>query len=129
MINTIKENKVLGSGNAKQINMDPANKVIIFERNNLIFIFNFSTGNSIFGYKFWAPEKGTYRIILNSDKKEFGGFDRVDDSIDYPTDENQNLSVYLTNRTALVMKKKINCIHFKFVNIPGDEFYVGKRRQ
>jgi 1,4-alpha-glucan branching enzyme len=106
MINTIKENKILSSSGAKQINMDSNNKVIIFERNNLIFIFNFSIGNSIFGYKFWVPEKGTYRIMLNSDKKEFGGFDRVDDSIDYPTDENQNVSVYLTNRTALMMKKK-----------------------
>ena len=85
--------------------MDTANKVIIFEKNKLIFIFNFSTGNSIFGYKFWAPEKGTYRIILNSDKKEFGGFGRVDDAIDYPTDMDQNLSVYLTNRTALVLMK------------------------
>jgi hypothetical protein len=43
--------------------MDSHSKVIIFERNNLIFIFNFSIGNSIFGYKFWVPEKGTYRII------------------------------------------------------------------
>src|SRR5205823_6692368 len=106
MINTIKENKVLAAAGARQINMDSTNKVIIFEKNNLIFIFNFSIGNSIFGYKFWAPEKGEYRIILNSDKKEFGGFDRVDDSIDYPTDDNQHVSVYLTNRTALVMKKK-----------------------
>ena len=106
IVNVIKENKVLAADNAKQINMDSANKVIIFERNNLVFIFNFSIGNSIFGYKFWVPEKGTYSIILNSDKKEFGGFDRVDDSIDFPTDENQNLSIYLTNRTALVMKKK-----------------------
>jgi 1,4-alpha-glucan branching enzyme len=106
MIQTIKENKVLTSAGAKQINIDPHNKVIIFERNNLIFIFNFSTGNSIFGYKFYAPEKGTYRIILNSDKKEFGGFDRVDDSIDYATDEDQQVSLYLTNRTALVMRKK-----------------------
>jgi len=106
IVNVIKENKVLAADNAKQINMDSANKVIIFERNNLIFIFNFSIGSSIFGYKFWVPEKGTYSIILNSDKKEFGGFDRVDDSIDFPTDENQNLSIYLTNRTALVMKKK-----------------------
>ncbi len=106
IVNVIKENKVLAADNAKQINMDSANKVIIFERNNLVFIFNFSIGNSIFGYKFWVPEKGTYSIILNSDKKEFGGFDRVDDSIDFPTDESQNLSIYLTNRTALVMKKK-----------------------
>ena len=104
MINTITDNKVLAAEGAKQIHMDNVNKVIIFERNNLVFIFNFSSTNSIFGYKFWAPQKGDYRIILNSDRKEFGGFERVDDSISYPTDENQNLSVYLTNRTALVMK-------------------------
>jgi 1,4-alpha-glucan branching enzyme len=46
-----------------------------------------------------------YRIILNSDRKEFGGFGRVDDTIDFPTDENQLIGVYLTNRTALVLKK------------------------
>ncbi len=106
MIHTIKENKILSTLIAKQLHMDVTNKVIAFERNNLVFIFNFSTGNSIFGYKFYVPQKGTYRIILNSDKKEFGGFGRVDDSIDYSTDENQQLSVYLTNRTALVLKRK-----------------------
>jgi 1,4-alpha-glucan branching enzyme len=101
----VKENKVLAAADAKQINMDAANKVIIYEKNGLVFIFNFSTGNSIFGYKFWVPAKGNYRIILNSDRKEFGGFDRVDDSIDYPTNEEQMVSIYLTNRTALVIKK------------------------
>lgn len=106
MIGVIKENNILASANGRQIHMDGGNKVIAFERNNLIFIFNFSAERSIFGYKFWAPEKGTYQIILNSDKKEFGGFDRVDDTIDYTTDENQAISVYLTNRTALVFKKK-----------------------
>jgi 1,4-alpha-glucan branching enzyme len=105
MINTIKEHKILSSAVARQIHMDGDNKVIAFERNNLLFIFNFSPQNSIFGYQFHAPQKGNYRIILNSDKSEFGGFDRVDETIDYPTDENQKLSVYLTNRTALVMKK------------------------
>lgn len=106
MINTIKENKVLASGIANQLHMDSSNNVIVFERGNLIFIFNFSPGNSIFGYQFRTPEKGIYKIILNSDKKEFGGFERVDDSINYPTDENKNVSIYLTNRTALVMKKQ-----------------------
>jgi 1,4-alpha-glucan branching enzyme len=105
MINLIKQHKVLASQSGRQIHMDGYNKVIGFERADLIFIFNFSTSNSIFGYKFWVPEEGTYRIILNSDKKEFGGFDRVDDTIDYSTDENQQLSVYLTNRTALVLKR------------------------
>jgi 1,4-alpha-glucan branching enzyme len=105
MINTIRENKILAAANAKQINIDTTNNAIIFEKNNLIFIFNFSTSNSIFGYRFYAPEKGIYRIILNSDRKEFGGFERIDDSMDYPTDEHQMLSIYLTTRTALVMKR------------------------
>ena len=106
MIQCVKENEIMAKANAKQINMDSINKVIVFEKGGLIFIFNFSTGNSIFGYRFWAPAKGNYRVILNSDRKEFGGFERVDDAIDYPTDKDQMLSIYLTNRTALVMKKK-----------------------
>ena len=105
MINIIKEYKILSSAVAQQVHMGGNNKVIAFERNNLLFVFNFSTQNSIFGYKFKAPEKGVYHIILNSDKKEFGGFDRVDDSMDYPTDEDQKLNVYLTNRSALVLRK------------------------
>jgi 1,4-alpha-glucan branching enzyme len=105
MVNIIKQHNILSSAVATQIHIDGNNKVIVFERNNLIFIFNFSTHNSIFDYKFHAPQKGSYRIILNSDKSEFGGFNRVDDTIDYRTDEDQKLSVYITNRTALVMKK------------------------
>jgi len=106
MLAMVKEYNILSASSARQLNMDTVNKVIIFEKNKLIFVFNFSTGNSIFGYKLWAPEEGTYTIILNSDKKEFGGFERVDDTIDYPTDEYQFVSIYLTNRTALVLKKK-----------------------
>ena len=106
MLAMVKEYNILSASPARQLNMDTTNKVIVFEKNKLIFVFNFSTDNSIFGYKLWAPEEGTYSIILNSDKKEFGGFERVDDTIDYPTDEYQFLSIYLTNRTALVLKKK-----------------------
>jgi 1,4-alpha-glucan branching enzyme len=105
MIHTIKENKILSAPGAYQVNMDTDNKVIIFERNKLIFIFNFSISNSIFGYKFWVPEKGTYKIVLNSDRSEFGGFNRIDDSLEYHTDKDSSISIYLTNRTALVMKK------------------------
>ena len=106
MLAMVKEYNILSSPPARQLNMDTKNKVIVFEKNKLIFVFNFSIGNSIFGYKLWAPEEGSYTIILNSDKKEFGGFERVDDTIDYSTDAYQFLSIYLTNRTALVLKKK-----------------------
>ena len=105
MIHCIQSNQILASPMATQLHMDEENKVIIFEKKKLIFIFNFSPSNAIFNYQFKAPEQGIYRILLNSDKKIFGGFDRVDDSIDYATDPNQLLSIYLTNRTALVLSR------------------------
>jgi 1,4-alpha-glucan branching enzyme len=106
MIHCIQSNNLLASALATRLQLDAENQVIAFEKNHLVFIFNFSPTNSIFNYQFTAPEKGTYRILLNSDKKIFGGFDRVDDAIDYTTDQNQLLSIYLTNRTALVLSRK-----------------------
>jgi len=106
MIQLIVDNHILSAADATQLQMDDDNKVIVFEKNNLVFIFNFSPDNSIFGYQFKAPEAGIYHIILNSDNSEFGGFGRVDNAIGYPTDSNQILSLYLTNRTALVLSKK-----------------------
>lgn len=107
MINLVKKYKILSSEPALQIHMDDNNKVIVFERNNLLFIFNFHPQNSIFGYKFRVPVKGAYHIILNSDNTEFGGFNRVDNTIDYFTDEDQSLSIYLPNRTALVVSNQV----------------------
>lgn len=110
MLKIIHDNDILTSEFANQLNMDGQNKVVVFERNNLIFVFNFHTYRSIFDYKFWVPMKGRYKIILNSDDAKFGGHDRVDTSIEYETtaghDEKSGfLSVYLTNRTCLVLQK------------------------
>ncbi len=110
MIRVIKENRIMSSMFAQQLNMDDWNKTIIFERNNLVFIFNFHTSHSIPDYEIRIPQEGNYKIILNSDSAEFGGHGRIDDSIEYPTYEKENdnsnyLKLYVTNRTALVLKK------------------------
>jgi 1,4-alpha-glucan branching enzyme len=91
--------------------MDESNKTIVFERNNLIFVFNFHPGHSIPDYTFPVPRHGEYRIILNSDSKAFGGHGRVDESLSYFTfsDHTGNqafLKIYNTNRTALVLKRE-----------------------
>ncbi|MCC5929387.1 MAG: alpha amylase C-terminal domain-containing protein [Cyclobacteriaceae bacterium] len=106
MIQLIKKNQVLPAIQAQQLNMDTVNQVIIFERANLIFLFNFSPTNSVADYRFYVPKKGKYKIILSSDDAEFGGFDRVDTKMLYPSDQDQKLSVYLPCRTALVLKKQ-----------------------
>lgn len=111
MIEVMKENKILNSLYAQQLNMDEWNKTIIFERNNLIFIFNFHVNHSVADYGFRVPQPGNYKIILNSDAPQFGGHDRIDDHILYSTfqkqgDSNHYLQIYITNRTALVLKKE-----------------------
>ncbi len=109
MLTVIQDNGILSSDFANQLNMDGQNKVIVFERNNLIFIFNFHTYRSIFDYKFWVPKMGKYKIILNSDDLKFGGHNRIDTSLIYETTPGHDnisgfLSIYMTNRTCLVLQ-------------------------
>jgi 1,4-alpha-glucan branching enzyme len=107
MVKTLKDNHVLEAIPARAINMDTDNKVMVFERNNLYFLLSFSPSNSIPDYRF-PVAKGKYKIVLNSDAPEFGGFNRVDTSMQYESFNHNGeevLSVYLPNRTGLVLKK------------------------
>lgn len=108
MINLVKKFKVMEATDTQQLNMDNANNIIIFRRAGLIFIFNFHPQAAIFDYRFYAGEEGKYKIILSSDDPQFGGFDRIDTKITYPTqkiDGTEMLSIYIPNRTVMVLKK------------------------
>ncbi|MEP4533471.1 MAG: alpha amylase C-terminal domain-containing protein [Cyclobacteriaceae bacterium] len=108
MVKMANENDIVSALPAQQLNMDETNHTMIYERNNLIFAINFHPNNSVPDYRFRVPEKGKYKIILNSDKSEYGGFDRIDDQMSYPTVTlfgDHFLSVYLPSRVALVLKK------------------------
>ena len=105
MISVLKEYQLLNSLPARQLNMDESNKTIIFERNNLIFAFNFHQETSISDYRFSSIGKGEYEIVLSTDDREFGGFSRVDTTLKHFTLENDQLSIYIPSRTALIMKK------------------------
>ena len=110
MIRTIKENKVMTSMFGNILNIDEQNKTIVFERRNLIFVFNFHPGNSIPDYKFPVHKAGEYQIILNTDDRHFGGHGRIDNSVHYISKhdgEANKLSIYNTNRTALVFKRVV----------------------
>jgi 1,4-alpha-glucan branching enzyme len=108
MVRFAKENELVAANPAQQLNMDQDNHTLIYERNNLIFALNFSPNNSIADYRFKVPAAGMYRIALNSDRKEFGGFDRVDDDMSYRTVSlfgEYFLSVYLPSRVGVVFKR------------------------
>lgn len=52
-------------------------KVIVYERAGLLFIFNFHPTSSFTDYRVGIEEPGTYRIVLSSDSKVYGGFDNI----------------------------------------------------
>ena len=86
-------------------------KVIAFMRGELLFVFNFHSTNSFTDYG--LPVKGKFRIILDSDDPEFGGFNRVDRNRTYLSakkaerpvlDMPYYLYLYLPSRTAIVLR-------------------------
>ncbi|CCD24428.1 1,4-alpha-glucan branching enzyme NDAI_0D01150 [Naumovozyma dairenensis CBS 421] len=84
-------------------------KVIAFERNGKLFIFNFHPTNSFSDYRIGVEQAGSYRIILNTDRQEFGGQNRIDENARFfTTDLEWNnrknfIQVYIPCRTAIIL--------------------------
>jgi 1,4-alpha-glucan branching enzyme len=70
-------------------------KVIVFERAGLVFIFNFHHTESFTDYRIGVDVPGTYAIVLNTDSREAGGFNSIDENtrffVSHPPD------IYLPN--------------------------------
>ena len=60
-------------------------KVLVFERAGLLFIFNFHPTNSFSDYRVGVDVAGKYKVVLSSDEKQFAGHDRVDLSVEHFT--------------------------------------------
>ncbi|OAY64393.1 1,4-alpha-glucan-branching enzyme 1, chloroplastic/amyloplastic [Ananas comosus] len=87
---------------------DEGDRIIIFERGDLVFVFNFHWSNSYFDYRVGCLKPGKYKVVLDSDDKLFGGFGRIDHNADYFSSEGtydnrpRSFSVYAPSRTAVV---------------------------
>ncbi|KAK9835549.1 hypothetical protein WJX74_002755 [Apatococcus lobatus] len=56
---------------------DEGDKLIVVERGDLIFVFNFHPSNSYNDYRVGAYLPGQYKIVLSSDEPVFGGFSNI----------------------------------------------------
>ena len=54
-----------------------SDKIIVFERAGLLFIFNIHPTESFVDFRVGVDQPGTYGVLLSSDEKRFGGFDRI----------------------------------------------------
>ena len=79
-------------------------KLLVFERAGLVFIFNFHPSNSYADREVWIGP-GRYAVALDSDSREFGGFGRVDPSVQYEASPSGGVRLYIPSRSALVLKR------------------------
>ena len=102
MLKFVKDNDIMNAEPAWMMNADEENKTIVFERNNIIFVFNWGT-KSIPDYEINVRNTGDYKIIFSTDDKYFGGFDNIDKSVIFPSerrDEQVFMKIYNVSRTA-----------------------------
>jgi 1,4-alpha-glucan branching enzyme len=88
-------------------------KVVAFMRGEFLFVFNFNPKQSFTDYG--IPVKGKFRIVLDTDDPDFGGFDRIDRNAVYLSIKKADrgiinapvyLYLYLPLRTCLVFKRE-----------------------
>ncbi len=121
MLRCVREAEVLGAGPAVQRYVDVPNQALVFERGGLLFAFNFHVERSLPAYALPVPESSNWRVLLDSDASEFGGFGRVDGAMYYPvfeTGTGREIRVYLPNRTALVLGAAGEAAELAAVGLP-----------
>ena len=64
---------------------DDSRKIIVFERGDLLFVFNFNPTETFEGLEIGIPQPGKYVCVLDTDEGRFGGKDRVDKATEHFT--------------------------------------------
>ncbi len=110
MLDFISKHNILNSFPAKQLWVDDWHKIIVFERNQLIFIFNFHTMVSPVDYSIPNIVDGEYKLIFDSDDADFGGFSRIDKNTRFYAKKKENiitLRFYSPNRSMQILQQII----------------------
>ena len=111
MIKVIKKHHTLEKYQPKGKYINSPDKVLAFERGELLFIFNFNPDSSFPDYGIRCSP-GKYEVILNTDSAIFGGHERVNMDISYRSIPEKTfapdymLKIYIPSRTAIVLKRK-----------------------
>ncbi|XP_036610057.1 1,4-alpha-glucan-branching enzyme [Trichosurus vulpecula] len=86
------------------------NKIIAFERGNLLFLFNFHPEKSFTDYRVGTASTGKFKIVLDTDEEKYGGHQRVDHNTDFISESFGHngrpcsLLVYIPSRVGLVLQ-------------------------
>jgi 1,4-alpha-glucan branching enzyme len=87
-----------------------ADKMVVVERGDLVFVFNFHPTTSYTDYKVGCNNPGTYKLVLSSDEEVFGGWKNLSketdgDHVSFGGDHDRRpnaFMVYAPSRTCAV---------------------------
>lgn len=93
-------------------------KVIIYEKGDLLFVFNWNGDRSHENYPVGTKWKSDHYIVYESDAEEFGGFSRLKDgkgrwyeTLQAQTNERPyTLKLYIPTRTCIVLCAYEKCV-------------------
>ena len=108
MIHLFRENNILASAPISIYNDEPK-QILVMERGEFVFVFNFSPSQSYSDYRV-NIFGGEYSMVLDTDWKEFNGFERNrKEQTHYTQEDSQGtfLTLYLPARSAFVLKRKL----------------------
>ncbi|HSR87873.1 MAG TPA: alpha amylase C-terminal domain-containing protein, partial [Pontiella sp.] len=112
MVNLICDRNIIGRDPVTFRTIHDGDKVMAFERDGLVFVFNFHPSNSYTDYGI-DVSPGTYCLVLNTDDPRFGGFDLVKgdqafESIAFNDGENDRnqIKVYIPARTGFILERQ-----------------------
>ena len=113
MLKVIKSVKDFQATPIQEIWHNDGDQVLVYQRKDFIFVFNFNPKQSFTDYGFLVAP-GAYEVILNTDSVQFGGNGFSDDTITHVTisdplykkEKKEWLKLYIPARTAMVLRKK-----------------------
>ena len=93
----------------EQLAIHEDTRQLVYRRGPLVFLFNFHPSQSYTDLRIPVPDPVSYKIVLNTDNKRFGGFGLVDEKAAYRKQDvpmygrKQSIQVYLPCRSAQVL--------------------------
>ena len=93
----------------EQLWVHEAVKQLVCRRGPLVLIFNFHPTNSYSDWRIPVPDARDYRLILNTERKDFAGPGLVQEPVTYPLQKvphagrQQSIQIYIPARSAQVL--------------------------
>ena len=110
MLAFVKKYHILSASSCRELWVGDTENILVFERANLVFVFNFHPSDSQFAYQIQTTYVGKFKLIFNSDASYFGGFDRIRGNeihIAASKDGIPMMPVYSPNRSVQVYERVV----------------------